>query len=138
MIYCGVQLFVESFQIVALSEAFAIIDQRNFPADQHDNAKPWLESLKTRPDEKVQWFFDEQNISAYKHTAITLTWIMDGNETFVIDHRKLANLMQFFYEWMAQEATFFPAPDQAWILASAVRLFDDSQRRPYYIDDLPY
>jgi hypothetical protein len=138
MINCGVQLFSDSCQIVAVSDAFAVIDQRHFTTSQHEQAIPWLESLKTRYDEPVQWFFDEQNLYTYKQTAIMLTCIQDDHETFMIQHRKLANLMQFFFEWMAQEATFFPAPDQAWILASAVRLFDDDERRACYIDDLPF
>jgi hypothetical protein len=93
MIYCGVQLFADSCQIVVVSDAFAVIDQRHFTTNQHDQAKPWLESLKTRFDETVQWFFDEQNLSAYKHTVINLKPVLDDHETFTIRHRQYVYLM---------------------------------------------
>jgi hypothetical protein len=137
MIYCGVQLFSDSCHVVAVSDAFAVIDQRHFSLKQQDQPIPWLESLKVNPREAVHWFFDELNLYAHKQTAIRLA-IRDDQVTFIINHRKLANLRQFIYEWMAQDTMFASPPDMALILASAKRLFDDNDRRRCFIDDLPF
>jgi len=137
MIYCGVQLFADSCQIVAVSDAFAVIDRRHFSLKHEDRPMPWLESLKENPREAVHWFFDEQNLYAHKQTAISLA-IRDDQVTFIVNHRKRANLMQFIYEWMAQETLFASPPDMALILASAKRLFNDNERRRCFIDDLPF
>jgi hypothetical protein len=138
MIYCGVRLNSESCYIVAMSDAFAVIDQRTFNDYQHDQISVWLELMKNRPDEKIQWFFDEHDISDNKHSAILLKQSINDADTFVIKHRKLANIIQLFYEWMAQETILFPAPGKAWFLASAVRLFDEKERIPCVIDDFPF
>jgi hypothetical protein len=138
MIYCGVRLNTESCHIVVMSDAFAVIDQRTFNDYQHEQITGWLERMKTRPHEKIQWFFDERDLCEHKHTAILLRESIDEDHTFVIKHRKLANLIQLFYEWMAQETIFFPVPGKAWFLASAVRLFDENERIPYVVDDFPF
>jgi hypothetical protein len=138
MIYCGVRLNTESCDIVVMSDAFAVIDQRTFNDYQHDQIAVWLNLMKRGPDEKIHWFFDEHNLSHHKHTAILLKENIDDENMFVITHRKLVNIIQLFYEWMAQETIFSPVPGTAWFLASAVRLFDEKERTPCVIDDFPF
>ena len=134
MIYCGVQLFPHACSIVALSEAFAIIDQDHFAIDNYHRAEQWLDSLKLEPFEEMKWFFDENDMKKHEKSAMMLQSMMDEDDIFVIKHRKIGNIMQFLYEWMAQESMLLPAPDKAFILASAVRLFDENERVYYACD----
>jgi len=53
MIYFGVQLLPQAFNIVAVSEGFAQLDQRFFTIEQYDNIKPWSDALKIDPQEPV-------------------------------------------------------------------------------------
>ncbi len=138
MIYCGVRLNIESCDIVVMSDAFAEIDKRNFSDYQHDKISAWLELIKNSPDEKIQWFFDENDLRENKYIAILIKESIDENNLFVISHRKLANIIQLFYEWIVQETIFSSVPGKAWFLASDVRLFDEKERIPFVIEDFPF
>ena len=59
MIYVGVKLFRNGFNIVVLSQGFAIIGKRYFTIQQFDKLNPWLNSLKLQSDEQARWFFED-------------------------------------------------------------------------------
>jgi hypothetical protein len=138
MIYFGVQLLPQAFKIVALSEGFALLDQRCFIVEEYDNIKPWVDSLKNDPQESARWFFDELEFNNPDYPALLFDSLDRDNAIYLVNHRKLANVVQFFYEWIAREFDFAPKPETAFFLASAIRIFDAEQMKHFIPDPEPF
>ena len=139
MIYFGVQLLPQAFKVVALSQGFALIDDKFFGVEQYDQIIKWSNSLKSNTDEPAQWFFDEKDFNNPDYPGLVLESLDDCNAIFLVNHRKLVNVLQFFYEWIAREfdCYFTPKPETAFFLASAIRIFDDKQLIRFIPDDYP-
>ena len=131
MIYFGVQLLPQAFNIIALSEGFALLDQRFFTVEQYDNIEPWSNSLKIDPYEPAKWFFDETEFNNPDYPALLFDSLNPANDIYLVNHRTLANVVQFFYEWIAREFDFAPRPEKAFFLASAIRIFDAEQIKQF-------
>jgi len=140
MIYFGVQLLPQAFKIVALSQGFALIEEKYFNIEQYDKFKPWIDSVKIDPDEPTKWFFDEKEFNNPDYPAFVFESLDQNNSIFLVNHRKLVNVMQFFYEWIVRELDcyFTPKPETAFFLASAIRIFDDKHLVPFVPDDYPF
>jgi hypothetical protein len=138
MIYFGVQLLPQAFNIVALSEGFARLDQRFFTVEQYDDIEPWSDALKIDPQEPAKWFFDETEFNNPDYPALLFDSLDKGNAISLVNHRKLANVVQFFYEWIAREFDFAPRPEIAFFLASAIRIFDAEQMKQFIPDPEPF
>jgi hypothetical protein len=138
MIYFGVQLLPQAFNIIALSEGFALLDQRLFTVEQYDNIEPWSDTLKIDPHEPAKWFFDETEFNNPDYPALLFESLNSANQLYLVNHRKLANVIQFFYEWIAREFDFAPRPEKAFFLASAIRIVDAQQMKQFIPDPEPF
>lgn len=138
MIYFGVQILHQTFQIVALSQGFALIDQRCFSVEDYDQIEPWSDSLKIDPHESAQWFFDEQEFNNSDNHGFIFESLDPCNSIHLINHRNLSNVVQFFREWIAREVDFAPRPETAFFLASAIRIFDAQQIKHLIPDPEPF
>ena len=138
MIYLGVQLLPQAFNIIALSEGFALLDQRCFTVEKYDDVEPWSDTLKIYPHEPAKWFFDEAEFNNPDHPALLFESLNTANQLYLVNHRKLANVIQFFYEWIAREFDFAPRPEKAFFLASAIRIIDDKQMKQFIPDPEPF
>jgi hypothetical protein len=138
MIYFGVQLLPQAFNIVAVSEGFARLDQRFFTVEQYDNIEPWSDALKIDPQEPAKWFFDETEFNNPDYPALLFDSLDKGNAIYLVDHRNLTNVAQFFYEWIAREFDFAPRPETAFFLASAIRIVDAKQMKLFIPDPEPF
>jgi hypothetical protein len=56
----------------------------------------------------------------------------------MVNHRKFANVVQFFYEWIAREFDFAPRPESTFFLASAIRIVDAKQMKLFIPDPEPF
>jgi len=138
MIYFGVQLLPQAFNIIALSEGFALLDQHCFTVDQYENLQPWSNQLKIDPQEAARWFFDETEFNNPDYPALLFESLNQSNHIYLVNHRKLADVAQFFYEWIAREFDFAPRPEKAFFLASALRIFDAQQIKPFTPNAEPF
>jgi hypothetical protein len=134
MIYVGVQLFPDSFRVAALSKGFALLDHHYFSVDEYDKIKPWIDSLKIYPRESTKWFFDEKEFNDTQYAECVFDSLNESNVIYLVKHRPLVNFMQFFYEWIAREFHFATRPEPEFFLASAKRLFNSKQIKPYSLD----
>jgi hypothetical protein len=138
MIYLGVKLFPESFKVTALSQGFALLGKRYFTVDKYDKIKPWIDSIKIYPRESTRWFFDDKEFNDSQYAECIFDSLNDSNVIYLVNHRALLNITQFFYEWIAQEELYFtPRPDPEFFLASAIRLFNSKQIKSYSLDLVP-
>ena len=138
MIYFGVQLLPQAFNIIALSEGFALLDQRLFTVEQYDNIEPWSNALKIDPHEPAKWFFDETEFNNPDYPALLFDSLNLANNFYLVNHRKLANILQFFYEWTAREFDFAPRPEKAFFLAATIRIFDEQQIKQFIPEPEPF
>jgi hypothetical protein len=138
MIYFGVQLLPQAFNIVAVSEGFAQLDQRLFTVEQYDDIEPWSQALKIEPQEPAKWFFDESEFNNPDYPALLFDSLDKSNTIYLVNHRILANVVQFFYEWIAREFDFAPRPETAFFLASAIRIVDAKQMKLFIPDPEPF
>jgi hypothetical protein len=138
MIYLGVQLLPQACNIIALSEGFALLDQRLFTVEQYDNIEPWSNALKIDPHEPAKWFFDETEFNNPDYPALLFESLNSANQLYLVNHRKLANILQFFYEWIAREFDFAPRPEKAFFLAATIRIFDEQQIKQFIPDPEPF
>lgn len=138
MIYFGVQLLPQAFNIIALSEGFALLDQRLFTVEQYDHIESWSNSLKIDPHEPAKWFFDETEFNNPDYPALLFDSLNSANNIYLVNHRKLANILQFFYEWIAREFDFAPRPAKAFFLAATIRIFDEQQIKQFIPDPEPF
>lgn len=138
MIYFGVQLLPQAFNIIALSEGFALLDHRFFTVEQYDNIEPWSDTLKIDPQEPAKWFFDETEFNNPDYPALLFESLNPANDIYLVNHRKLANVVQFFYEWIAREFDFAPRPETAFFLAATIRIFDAEQIKQFSPDLEPF
>ena len=138
MIYFGVQLLPQAFNIIALSEGFALLDQRLFTVEQYDNIESWSNSLKIDYHEPAKWFFDETEFNNPDYPALLFDSLNSANNIYLVNHRKLANILQFFYEWIACEFDFAPRPEKAFFLAATIRIFDEQQIKQFVPDPEPF
>ena len=134
MLYFGVDLYYESFKIVALSEGFALLGERYFEFKKHDEFQKWTDSLKREPAEICCWFFDEHKFEKLDDPDSIFPWGDEhhdnSNYVYMVNHRKLINFYQFFYQWIIHEHDFFVNVEKAFILASSVRIFDTELIKP--------
>lgn len=138
MIYFGVQLLPQAFNIIALSEGFALLDQQCFTVDEYDNIEPWSDALKIDPQEPAKWFFDETEFNNPDYPALLVDSLNPANNIYLVNHRTLANIVQFFYEWIAREFDFAPRPEQPLFLASTIRIVDANQIKQFIPDPEPF
>ncbi len=138
MIYFGVQLLPQAFNIIALSEGFARLDQRLFTVEQYDNIESWSNSLKIDPHEPAKWFFDETEFNNPDYPALLFDSLNSANNIYLVNHRKLANILQFFYEWIAREFDFASRPEKAFFLASTIRIFEAEHIKLFIPDPEPF
>jgi hypothetical protein len=138
MIYFGVQLLPQAFNIIALSEGFALLDQRLFTVEQYDNIESWSNSLKIDYHEPAKWFFDETEFNNPDYPALLFDSLNSANNIYLVNHRKLANILQFFYEWIARDFDFAPRPEKAFFLAATIRIFDEQQIKQFVPDPEPF
>lgn len=135
MIYCGVQLYPSAFKIVALSSGFALLAEQYFHCDNHVDVTSWINSLKLDPLEKIHWFFDEREFNNNQYPAQLWRHRINNEAVFLVNHRQLINLMQFFYERLAQEELLHTIPTKAFILASTVRIFKEQELVAFYLNE---
>ena len=129
MIYLGVDLYCSSFTIVALSEGFAFLDKKYFHFNKHNEFIKWIAAIKGEPHEICWWFFDEVEFNKLDDPGSIFPFNEDHHDcshfVYLINHRKLINFSQFFYEWIIHKHDFLAEVEKAYILASSVRIFEE-------------
>lgn len=125
MIYYGVDLHYDSLEIAALSEGFAHLDSKYFTCDEYHKFYRWADSFKFKPDEISYWFFDEFDFNKSDHLLSLFSYYDENNKIYLVNHRKLLNIIQFFYEWSKEQKEYYLMDiNKAFLLASSARLFD--------------
>ena len=130
MLYFGVKLNSNGYKITVLSESFACLDIKYFDAKDFENLYNWADSFKYKDLEKCYWFFDEYNFNKYAAAASNFTapgFYLDlySSDIYLVNHRKLLNIIQFLYEWAVHTESYLTLDiDMSFLLASAFRLFD--------------
>ena len=125
MIYYGIDLHHDSLEIAALSEGFAHLESKYFTCDEFHKLHNWADSFKFKPDEICYWFFDDFEFNKYDHPLSLFPYYDTNNKIYLVNHRKLLNLIQFFYEWSIEKEEYYILDlNNAFLLASSVRLFD--------------
>jgi len=130
MLYFGVTLHDCSLKITVLSESFAHLGTRYFN-DNGNRLHKWIDSFKSNTYEKCFWYFDEVNFENHKDTFSSICFDYYHEDIYLVNHRKLLNIIQFLYEWAVHTESYLTFDiDHTYILASAIRLFD--------FDDIKY
>lgn len=128
MIYFGVDLYPKSFNIVCLTDCYALIDRKYFEFDKLNKFRQWIQECKSEPHEICQWFFDEKKYNDMDDPDSIFHFSDEyhdnSNYVYLVNHRKLINLIQFLYEWIIHEYDFFGEINKAFILASSFRIFE--------------
>ena len=67
----------------------------------------------------------EFNFNNHKDTFLTLSFDYYCSDIYLVNHRKLLNIIQFLYEWAVHTESYLTFDiDHTFILASSIRLFD--------------
>jgi hypothetical protein len=128
MIYLGVHFCRNAVNITALSDGFALLCEKHFYNLQSEAFHKWLDDLKTDPDEPVRCFVDESQFRQPAFPTHFFDSLQDEpNSLFLVNHRALSNLIQFFHEWLVPLQTPAPKIQIPLVLASANRIFDNHQ-----------
>jgi hypothetical protein len=138
MIYLGVDILPDKFNITALSDEYIFIDSRVFNYSRLHKVDQWIDDCKDIFDKNVKWFFDEHQFRKCK-TAKRAKFTAYADDFFLVDHHQLIKIIKFMYDYMFHANCIIPM-DKAFFLASAQRLIDDSFISFYNtnIDDLPF
>lgn len=139
MIYLGVDLHDSNFRITVLTESFAHLDTISFYIEEKKRLQQALDSFKYNYCEKCSWFFDELNFNTHENAASTFYFDNNYNEIYLVNHRKLINIIQFLYEWAVHtESVLTFDINKSLLLASAIRLFDSDDIKSFKPEDCPF
>lgn len=123
MLYLGVNLKIKCFKITVLSESYAYLDTRYFDLEDIDRFYKWMNSYKYDNSEKCSWFFDEYNF--YKYSDTVSYFELENSDIYLVNHRKLLNIIQFLYEWAVHTESYLTFDiEHSYLLASTFRIFD--------------
>ena len=138
MIYYGVDLHYNSLEIAVLSEGFAHLDSKYFTCDEYHELRNWTNSFKFKTDEICYWFFDDFDFNKSKHLLPLFSSYDESNKFYLVSHRKLINIIQFFYEWSRENEEYYTMDmNKAFLLASSIRLFDSEHMKPFDLELSP-
>lgn len=124
MIYFGVNLNCNSFRITALTDGFANLGTKYFNSEEVTKVRQWINSIKYNANEPCYWFFDAINYTKNRgETDFQYCHENENDYIYLINHRKLKNIIQFMNEFVSKIDPIMFDVDTTFILASAVRLF---------------
>ncbi|MBU1456996.1 MAG: hypothetical protein KKD01_19955 [Proteobacteria bacterium] len=139
MLYFGVDFNEHNFKISILTESFAHLDTKVFYFEEKQRYHKWLDSFKDNCREKCSWYFDEFDFINYENSASNFYYDNSYYEIYLVNHRKLLNIIQFLYEWaIHNESVLTFDIEKSLLLASAIRLFDDDDIKSYTPADCPF
>ena len=125
MLYLGVNLKIKCFKITVLSESYAFIETKYFDVEEIGRFYKWINSFKYNIHEKCCWFFDEYSFNKYSDTH---SYFEFGNdEVYLVNHRKIINIIQFLYEWAVHTESYLTFDiEESYLLASTFRIFNQN------------
>ena len=125
MLYCGIFLHADSFKITILTDGFAHLSTKYFKSEEYETMHQLIGSFQLNNDECCSWFFDEKNFNDKIKCASIFNFNEERQKIYLVNHRKLANMLQFLREWIIEtEIILMCEIDTSFILASSIRLFD--------------
>lgn len=137
MLYIGAVLQDNSLKLTVLSESFAFLGFRYFNDSETRSFYDWLNSHKCNLSETCFWYFDDANFKTHKNILSDFCFDFYCNNVYLVSHRKVANIIQFLYEWALHNESYLTFDiDESLILASSVRLFDQKEFACYDPDKL--
>lgn len=136
MIYFGVKLFPNAFKIVALSQSFTFLGKRFFITDHFDKSNQWADDLKLELYESAQWFFDDKEFKNPKYPALLFQLLKSGNTIYLVNNRRLLEMMKFLYDWQRYIQIRPINIETAYVLASATRFFDEEHLMPVHPNEV--
>lgn len=126
MIYCGIFVSKSFIEITALSGEYIYLDSERFDYNDCMHIYVWIDSLRCMVNEKCIYIFNDdisyeffiKKFSAFKP-------IGPYDEIYFVNHKKVINMILFIYQlyWETDNPLCIDI-NQAFILASAFRLFD--------------
>lgn len=138
MIYYGVDLHYNSLEIVVLSEGFAHLESKYFNVDEYYKLINWVDSYKLKPNEICYWFFDDFDFNKSDHHLSLLSSYDENNKIYLVNHRKLINIIKFFSEWTKEKEEYYMMNlNKSFLLASSIRLFDSEYIKPFKSESPP-
>jgi hypothetical protein len=134
MIYLGVNILENQFNIVALDDAFCFIEKNSFEFKQTDKIKPWVTLLKTNCHELTKWYFDELEFNKKTFPKDAVKQFDKLHKIYLVNHRKLIETVNLFYRFSLYQFNLATKMDTTFVLAAADKIIDDKFVR-YYLDD---
>ena len=120
MIYFGIHIEQESVEIVALSKQFAVLGKQTMSHDLRE-INQWADQFAINDHEKRQWYFD--SLQFQPHFIRFRLWGQSkSNRFYLVDHRKLNEIVKVFYDYSLVELNHARHNGIAFFLASARRL----------------
>ena len=116
-----------AFRTLILSGGFALLDSKSFHLAEgslNPSFQGWIDSFKQNPLEICLYFFDEYQFknSSYAHSLFLS--LNEAERIYLIEHRKLLDIIQFATSWIAAERDFPLFNPAEYVLASSPRIFD--------------
>jgi hypothetical protein len=136
MLYFGVTFNRSGFNVTALSQGFATVDERTFHIGQTEQFQQWVVDIKATPREPALWFFDECDFNNPDYPTDFFRFNDDCNSVFLVNHRPLCNLRQFIFEILTVSTSHKSALATEFVLASALRIFHELDVKPVKSDPL--
>ena len=113
-----------------MTQGYAFLDKQYFEFNKLNDFNLWIKKCKAEPHEICQWFFDEKKFNEMNDPSSIFPFNEEhhnnSNYIYLVNHRKLMNFIQFFYEWIIHGHDFIVDVDIAFILASSYRIFEEN------------
>jgi hypothetical protein len=129
MILLGIKPISQNdFKIVALSDNFILIDHFILHNLYYSylELENWLNKIKFDTFETLKWFFDDLDIMERKIPCNLFQKIQGHNLAFSVNHRKLMEFIQFFYDYSIFASNSASPICPVFFLASAQRFISES------------
>ena len=83
MLNIGVSFFHYGFKVAVLSQGFATIDEKMFRNGQIERFEPWIDDIKSAPDELVHWFISEKDFYNSDYPTESFSFDDEYNSLFL-------------------------------------------------------
>ena len=136
MLYFGVCFIRGGFKVTALSQGFAIIDEKLYRIAQAQQFWQWVAEVRTTPDEPAHWFIDENDFDNPDYPTELFHFTNDYDSLFLVNHRALCDMLQFVQEILVLAKFSNSMLNAEFLLASAVRIFQQQFTDPFESEPL--
>jgi predicted RNA-binding protein len=137
MIYLGVNIFDDQFNIVALDDDFNFLAKRSFKFNHVHRIYTWVTILKTDYHELTKWFFDELEFNQNCFPKNAIKQFDKLHKVYMVNHRKLVEIANIFSSYTLFQLNRAIKADMTFCLAAAEKIIDQKFIQ-YYLDDYMY